>query len=165
MSWILEIYFDPKLLAEQALTGYEHVSGERVAGRVVYVIVKERGLIKIGISSHPRHRIHSIIKTAGVVPLCVMTTPTILNASRVETQFKRHHKQYQVNGEWYGVPEVEAIVYLQNSCDLEFDSKELAEGRGQAERKRQHGVETFTKMMFARRQTIPAPHAALPAGA
>lgn len=101
-------------MPEKALSGFE-CDRAVIRGKIVYLLVANDGRLKVGITSHPRRRIHGLVLQSGIEIAEILATTAIRNASAIEASFKARHRRYRIEGEWHRMPTDDARRFIEGN--------------------------------------------------
>lgn len=92
----------------------------------VYILANEKGLIKIGVSKNPFHRINVLEKQSGIKVKRYAVTEKCSNYLFLESEFKKHFFKEKLMGEWFDLKENVAFDYfekIKTSIDKSVNEK------------------------------------------
>lgn len=81
-------------------------------GKVVYIAMREDGMVKIGITSSPERRKKEICSSSGFRITKFYQSPVCSNASIIEKYLHEKFKHVRENGEWFKNCFDDAVKYL-----------------------------------------------------
>lgn len=92
----------------------------------VYIIEKEDGAVKIGISQEAQKRIRTLSKQGGFKIVNQFHTEPCSNAHEIKREMHIKHKEFRVDGEWFKMSFDTGVDALKNifNAKASFSPKE-----------------------------------------
>lgn len=83
----------------------------------IYVVEKESGAVKIGISQDAEKRIRTLSKQGGFKIMNLFHTNPCSNAREIEHQMHIKYKEFRIDGEWFKVSFDDSVKSLKEIFD------------------------------------------------
>lgn len=83
----------------------------------IYVVEKENGAVKIGISQDVEKRVHALSKQGGFKIVKLFYTKPCSNAHEIEREMHTRYKELRIDGEWFNISFEKAVKSLKSLFD------------------------------------------------
>lgn len=85
-------------------------------GKRIYVVKREDGLVKIGVSRDPENRIRTLEMQGGFTSVAQYSSLPYLNAFQIESAIHDQLKEFRAKGEWFAISYEVAIECVVRLC-------------------------------------------------
>ena len=83
----------------------------------IYVVEKENGVVKIGISQDAEKRVRALSKQGGFKIVNLFYTKPCSNAYEIEREMHTRYKESRIDGEWFDISFEKAVKSLKTLFD------------------------------------------------